>query len=80
MVSSVTEVGTAVGHILAGFFIVLFSTYFFLADGTGSGPGWSGSRRAPRASGSTASGRVAWILADPVRAGHRVVAATDAIG
>ena len=29
----VTEVGTALGHVLAAFFIVLFSTYFFLADG-----------------------------------------------
>ena len=33
MVTRVTEVGTALGHVVAGFFIVLFSTYFFLADG-----------------------------------------------
>ncbi len=33
MLTRVTEVGTAVGHVVAGFFIVLFSTYFFLADG-----------------------------------------------
>src|SRR5919112_4568098 len=33
VVERVTEVGTAVGHIVAGFFIILFATYFFLADG-----------------------------------------------
>ena len=34
ILSRATEVGTTVGHIVAGFFIVLFGTYFFLADGT----------------------------------------------
>ena len=33
IVTRLTEVGTALGHIVAGFFIILFSTYFFLADG-----------------------------------------------
>lgn len=33
IVNQVTEVGATIGHIVAGFFIVLFSTYFFLADG-----------------------------------------------
>ena len=33
VLEKVTEVGTAVGHAFAGFFIVLFATYFFLADG-----------------------------------------------
>src|SRR3954453_8500449 len=33
VVGRVTEVGSAVGHVLAGFFIVLFSTFFLLADG-----------------------------------------------
>ena len=33
-VGRATEVGTAVGHVVAGMFIVLFATYFFLADGT----------------------------------------------
>ena len=32
--TQVTEVGTAVGHVFAGFFIVLFSMFFFLADGS----------------------------------------------
>ena len=34
IVSRVTEVGTTIGHIIAGIFIVLFASYFFLADGT----------------------------------------------
>ena len=34
-VGRLSEVGTAVGHVVAGFFIVLFATYFFLADGAG---------------------------------------------
>ena len=33
VLSQVTEVGATLGHVLAGFFIVLFSTFFFLADG-----------------------------------------------
>ncbi len=79
IVSSVTEVGTAVGHILAGFFIVLFSTYFFLADGNRI---WSWVvRLSPRAARERvdSSGRVAWIsLTQFVRA-TVIVAATDAI-
>ena len=31
--SQVTNIGSALTHILAGLFLVLFSTYFFLADG-----------------------------------------------
>ena len=33
LVSRVGQVSTTVGHVVAGFFIVLFSTFFFLADG-----------------------------------------------
>ena len=61
MVTRATEVGTAVGHVVAGFFIVLFSTYFFLADGERI---WSWLVRiAPRAARERvdASGRVAWV-------------------
>ncbi|MFC4783390.1 AI-2E family transporter [Nocardioides sp. MAHUQ-72] len=76
----VTEVGTALGHVLAGFFIVLFSTYFFLADGERI---WAWMvRLAPRAGRQhvDTSGRVAWIsLTQFVRA-TVIVAATDAIG
>lgn len=77
---SVTEVGTAVGHVFAGFFIVLFSTYFFMADGERI---WAWMVRiAPRAARPhvDSSGRVAWIsLTQFVRA-TVIVAATDAIG
>jgi len=79
VVSSVTEVGTAVGHLLAGFFIVLFSTYFFLSDGNRI---WAWVvRLSPRAARERvdSSGRVAWIsLTQFVRA-TVIVAATDAI-
>jgi predicted PurR-regulated permease PerM len=75
----VTEVGTAVGHVLAGFFIVLFSTYFFLADGERI---WAWVvRLSPRAARERvdSSGRVAWIsLTQFVRA-TVLVAATDGV-
>lgn len=77
---SATEVGTALGHIVAGFFIVLFSTYFFLADGERI---WAWLvRLAPRAARQhvDGSGRVAWIsLTQFVRA-TVIVAAVDAAG
>ena len=80
ILNRITEVGTALGHVLAGFFIILFSTYFFLADGERI---WSWIvRLAPRAGRQhvDSSGRVAWIsLTQFVRA-TVIVAATDAIG
>lgn len=80
VLGQVTEVGTALTHVVAGFFIVLFSTYFFLADGQRI---WSWVvRLTPRAARGHAdsSGRVAWIsLTQFVRA-TVVVAAVDAIG
>ena len=80
LLSHVSEIGTAVGHVLAGFFIVLFSTYFFLADGDRI---WAWFvRLTPRASRVLVdgSGRVAWVsLTQFVRA-TVIVAATDAIG
>jgi len=80
VVTRVTEVGTAVGHVVAGFFIVLFSTYFFLADGDRI---WAWTVRiAPRAARERvdASGRVAWVsLTQFVRA-TVLVALVDAIG
>jgi putative heme transporter len=79
VVTRVGEVGAAVGHVLAGFFIVLFSTYFFLADGNRI---WAWVvRLAPRAARERvdSSGRVAWIsLTQFVRA-TVIVAATDGI-
>ena len=61
VLSHVTELGAALGHVLAGFFIVLFSTYFFLADGERI---WAWVvRLSPRASRVLVdgSGRVAWV-------------------
>jgi predicted PurR-regulated permease PerM len=80
ILSRVTEVGAALGHVLAGFFIILFATYFFLADGTRI---WAWAvRLAPRAAREAvdSSGRVAWVsLTQFVRA-TVIVALTDAIG
>lgn len=76
----ITEVGTTVGHVVAGFFIVLFSTFFFLADGKLI---WAWMVRLfPRAARLKAdsSGKVAWTsLTQFVRA-TVLVAAVDALG
>ena len=78
--SHLGEVGTVVGHFVAGFFIVLFSTYFFLADGDRI---WSWFvRLSPRASRLLVdgSGKVAWVsLTQFVRA-TVIVAAVDSTG
>ncbi|HET8717223.1 MAG TPA: AI-2E family transporter [Nocardioidaceae bacterium] len=80
VVSRVTEVGTTIGHIVAGFFIVLFASFFFLADGARI---WAWVVRLfPRAARvrTDASGRVAWkSLTQFVRA-TVLVALVDAIG
>ncbi|MEO9325659.1 AI-2E family transporter [Nocardioides sp. C4-1] len=76
----VTEVGATISHVFAGLFIVLFSTYFFLADGERI---WSWLVRiTPRAARARvdSSGRVAWTsLTQFVRA-TVIVAAVDAAG
>jgi predicted PurR-regulated permease PerM len=80
VVAQVTEVGSALGHIVAGFFIALFATYFFLADGRRIW-GWT-VRLAPRAARERmdSSGRVAWTsLVQFVRA-TVIVAMVDAVG
>jgi predicted PurR-regulated permease PerM len=80
VLSHVTEVGAALTHVLAGLFIILFATYFFLADGDRI---WAWCVRiAPRAARERvdSSGRVAWrSLTQFVRA-TVIVAATDSIG
>jgi predicted PurR-regulated permease PerM len=80
ILSQVSEFGTAVGHVVAGFFIVLFSTYFFLSDGDRI---WAWLvRLAPRAARERvdSSGRVAWVsLTQFVRA-TVIVALVDALG
>ncbi len=78
--TQVTEVGTAVGHIVAGFFIILFATYFFLADGDRI---WAWLvRLAPRAAREhiDSSGRVAWISLTQFVKATVIVAAVDALG
>ncbi|MCW2754775.1 MAG: family transporter [Marmoricola sp.] len=80
LASKAGTLGSAVGRVLAGFFIILFSTYFFLADGHLI---WAWVVRIfPRAARERAdsSGRVAWVsLTQFVRA-TVLVAGTDAIG
>ena len=80
IVKRVTEVGTTIGHIVAGFFIVLFASYFFLADGSRI---WAWMVRLfPRAARvrTDASGKVAWkSLTQFVRA-TVLVALVDAVG
>jgi len=76
----VTTIGSALGEIVAGLFLVLFSTYFFLADGAVI---WAWVVRLfPRTARLRAdsSGKVAFrSLTQFVRA-TVIVAATDAIG
>jgi predicted PurR-regulated permease PerM len=80
VLSQATHLGTTLGHVLAALFIVLFATYFFLADGERI---WAWAVRiAPRAARPRvdSSGRVAWIsLTQFVRA-TVIVAITDAAG
>ncbi|MCW2781027.1 MAG: hypothetical protein JWR35_1476 [Marmoricola sp.] len=80
IIGNVTTVGKAAADILAGFFIILFSSYFFLADGKLI---WAWVVRLfPRAARLRvdSSGRVAWhSLTQFVRA-TVLVAGTDAIG
>jgi predicted PurR-regulated permease PerM len=80
IVGRVQDVGTTVTHIVAGFFIVLFSTFFFMADGRRI---WAWVVRLfPRAARARVdeSGRVAWLsLTQFVRA-TVLVALVDAIG
>lgn len=80
VVNSVSEVGSVLTHVVAGLFIALFATYFFMADGDRI---WSWLVRiAPRAARERvdSSGRVAWgSLTQFVRA-TVIVAFADAVG
>src|SRR3954453_1024495 len=80
IVSRLTEVTTAVGHIVAGVFIILFATYFFLADGRRI---WAWVVRLfPRASRARAdsSGGIAWTSLTAFVRATVLVAFTDALG
>ncbi|WP_245565262.1 AI-2E family transporter [Nocardioides insulae] len=80
IVGQVTEVGTALTHVVAGLFITIFAVYFFLADGARI---WAWLvRLAPRAARPRmdSSGQVAWLsLTQYVRA-TIVVALVDSVG
>jgi predicted PurR-regulated permease PerM len=80
LVGRLQAVGSTVGHIVAGFFIVLFATFFFMADGQRI---WAWVVRLfPRAARARAdsSGRIAWTsLTQFVRA-TVLVAFVDAVG
>lgn len=79
VLGQVTSVGSAVTSVLAGFFIILFATYFFLAEGDRLW-GWI-VRLSPRAARRRfdSSGRVAWVsLTQFVRA-TVIVAMIDAV-
>jgi predicted PurR-regulated permease PerM len=80
IVTRVTDVGTTIGHVVAGFFIVLFASYFFLADGDRI---WAWVVRLfPRAARvrTNESGKVAWrSLTQFVRV-TVLIAFVDAIG
>lgn len=80
IVAQLTAVGSTVGHIVAGFFIILFSSYFFLADGRRI---WAWIVRIfPRASRARAdsSGRIAWTSLTAFVRATVLVAFTDALG
>lgn len=78
--SRVSEVGGVALDVFAGLFIVLFSTYFFCAEGERI---WSWLvRLAPRAARSRmdSSGRVAWVSLTQFTRATVIVAAVDAVG
>ncbi|MGH1561968.1 AI-2E family transporter [Mumia sp. DW29H23] len=80
IVDRVTQLGTTVTHLFAGFFIVLFSTYFFLYQG---GRIWDWVVRLfPRNAREYAdtSGRVAWASLTAFVRATVLVALVDAIG
>ena len=80
IVRQVTEVGTALGHIVAGIFIVLFATYFFLADGSRI---WAWVVRLfPRAARvrTDQSGKVAWQSLTAFVRATVIIALADAVG
>ncbi|WP_241901569.1 AI-2E family transporter [Nocardioides houyundeii] len=76
----VGSVGSALSHVAAGLFIVLFGTYFFLADGERI---WAWLvRLAPRAAREHVdnSGRVAWVSLTMFVRATVLVALADAVG
>ena len=80
LVSQATSVGTAIGNIVAAFFLVLFASFFFLADGERI---WAWVVRLfPRAARQRAdsSGRAAWTTLTQFVRATVLVAFVDAVG
>lgn len=80
IVTRITEVGTALSYVVAGVFIALFATYFFLADGARI---WAWVVRLfPRAARTRAdsSGRAAWYSLTRFVRATVLVAMVDAVG
>ena len=80
LITRVSEVGTTLTHVLAGFFIALFSTFFFLYEG---GRIWSWVVALfPRASRErvNSSGHTAWSSLTAFVRATVIVALTDALG
>lgn len=80
VVARVAEIGTTVTHVFTGLFIVLFSTFFFCAQGAGIWR-WVVSLF-PRAArdGLDRSGHVAWLSLSAFVRATVLVAFTDALG
>ena len=79
-IARVTEVDTALSYVVAGLFLVLFATYFFLADGARI---WAWVVRLfPRAARTRAdsSGRAAWFTLTRFVRATVLVAFVDAVG
>jgi putative heme transporter len=80
IVRTVSEVGATVGHVIAGFFIVLFAVSFFLYEGDRI---WAWIVRLfPRDARETvdSAGRVAWVTLKSFVRATILVALTDALG
>jgi putative heme transporter len=80
VVGRLQDVGTTIGHIVAGFFIVLFATFFFLYDGRRI---WAWVVRLfPRAARvrTDESGRVAWRSVTQFVRVTVIIAFVDAVG
>lgn len=80
VLSRVSEVGTTLTHVLAGFFIALFSSFFFLYEGQRIW-GWIVAifPRGARAKVNS-SGHTAWTTLTKFVRATVIVAATDALG
>jgi putative heme transporter len=80
VVATLSMVTTAVGHVLAGGFIVLFATYFFLADGSRI---WAWTVRLfPRTARARvdSSGRIAWMSLTAFVRATILIALVDSAG